>query len=171
MFPVKPLFSRDAMQKIVLALVLVVGAAIGLLWPGGRHDGARVEAGKLQPTEVTLTRSSDGHFYTDAQVNGVTIRFLIDTGAGAIALSPQDAKRVGIAFDEGHFELIGEGASGLVRGTFVTLDSLEVIGLRSEKIQAAIVAGTNTSLLGQPFLRELDEIVIRKDQMLLRQQG
>jgi len=34
-----------------------------------------------------------------------------------------------------------------------------------------VVEGANVSLLGQPFLENIDEIVIRKGEMLLRDQG
>src|SRR4030095_12896698 len=56
----------------------------------------RYEAGS---GSVTLERSFDGHFYADARVNGATVHFLIDTGATGIALSADDARRDGLAFD------------------------------------------------------------------------
>ena len=37
-------------------------------------------------TSVTLTRDGYGHFRTDGYVNGVHVRFLVDTGATLVAL-------------------------------------------------------------------------------------
>lgn len=157
------------MTKILLALALVLGSAGGLMWSGGIGSaGASSAAPGL--TEIAVPRSSDGHFYATAMVNGVEVRFLVDTGASGVALAPDDAKRAGVDFDPEQFELIGEGASGIVRGQFVKLRTLEVEGIKSDGIEAAVVGGTDTSLLGQTFLAELDEIVIRKDEMLLRRQ-
>src|SRR6476620_2196720 len=39
------------------------------------------------PGPRELRRGPDGHFYADAQVNGTTIRFLVDTGASVVVLS------------------------------------------------------------------------------------
>jgi aspartyl protease family protein len=47
------------------------------------------------PGEVVLRASADGHFYANATVDGVAIRFLVDTGASSITLSAADARRVG----------------------------------------------------------------------------
>ncbi|MBA2466211.1 MAG: TIGR02281 family clan AA aspartic protease [Sphingomonas sp.] len=121
-----------------------------------------------QQREVALTRSGDGHFYADAKVNGVSVRFLVDTGASQTGLSTADAKRAGITVDPDEFELIGEGVSGVVRGKMVELATLDVQGFAVTDVKAAVVQGAQTSLLGQPFLETIDEIVIRKDEMLLR---
>jgi aspartyl protease family protein len=40
-----------------------------------------------------LPRGPDGHFYADAQVNGATVRFLVDTGATVVVLTPADAHK------------------------------------------------------------------------------
>jgi uncharacterized protein (UPF0276 family) len=41
-------------------------------------------------------KASDGHFWADGEVNGARVRFLVDTGATAVALTPADAERLGI---------------------------------------------------------------------------
>ena len=45
--------------------------------------------------ELVLAADSRGHYYVDAEVNGETVRFLVDTGASMVALSPDDAARIG----------------------------------------------------------------------------
>src|ERR671913_1996463 len=66
-----------------------------------------------EPRKVTeLERSSSGHFYTHAKVNGQLVRFLVDTGATGVALTVADAERVGIDVNPASFEIVGEGAAG-----------------------------------------------------------
>ena len=117
---------------------------------------------------VTLERSSDGHFYADARVNGATVHFLIDTGASGIALTADDARRAGLAFDAGNTEVIGTGASGAVMGHWVELNRVE-LGLKSvNNAPAVILEAGDRSLLGQSFLSKFGSVEIRDNLMVLR---
>ena len=153
-------------ERALFIVTIVGGASLGVLWP--LHKGDRPAASST--LEVALDRDSDKHFYADAQVNGQPIRFLVDTGAGEIALTEEDARKARIAVDAEKYELIGHGASGMVRGQYVELKSIDVGGIRESDAKAVVVQGANVSLLGQPFLENVDEIVIRKGEMLLRDQ-
>lgn len=156
------------MLKIALAGVVAAGVGIGLLWPASKAESSN---GLGAVHELVIGRSADGHYYADAEVNGAPVRFLIDTGTTTIALSQEDAKKAGIAFSPSEFELIGQGASGMVRGKDVTLGKIAFNGVEQADAKAAVVEGTPTSLLGAQFLDTMDEIVIRKGEMTLRKRG
>ena len=150
--------------RIVLAGVVAAGLAGGYLW--SRPIDA--QSGGVGGVEVTLSRSGDGHFYADALVNGKPVRFLVDTGASAVALSEKDAAAAGLSVDRSQYSYLGDGAAGMVRGQKVTLDKVAVGDIAEDKVEAVIVANADTSLLGMPFLNALDEITIRKSEMTLR---
>jgi aspartyl protease family protein len=154
------------LQKLALMGVVGAGVAIGLLWPTGQ----RSRAAAIAPAgpEVVIERSSDHHYYADASVNGHSVHFMIDTGAGETALTEADARAVGLTIDPSKYEVIGDGASGMVRGQYVDLKSIDLNGIRQQDAKAVIVPGANVSLLGQPFLEKVDEIVIRQGEMRLR---
>lgn len=153
------------LERGLLVIMLVAGAAVGIFWPTHRTEPS------APGIEVSLQRSSDRHFYATASVNGHDVRFLVDTGASEIALTEDDARRVGIKFDPDRYELLGEGASGFVRGQYVKLDTIQLDGIHEDGVKAVVVEGAAVSLLGQPFLENIDEIVIRKGEMVLRDQG
>ena len=155
------------MLKVALVGVVGAGVAIGLLWPTAQRSSAAAPA-KAGGTEVAIERSSDHHYYADAQVNGHSVHFMIDTGAGETALTEADARAIGLTIDPSKYEVIGDGASGLVRGQFVQLQSIDVGGIKQANAQAVIVPGASQSLLGQPFLEKVDEIVIRQGEMRLK---
>ena len=122
-----------------------------------------------EPRKVTeLERSPSGHFYTHAKVNGQLVRFLVDTGAFGVALTVDDAKRVGIDVDPSSFEVVGEGASGPVRGKLVTVDSVEVEGKLVNDVQGAVLANSDISLLGQSYLTRMGEVQMTGEYMILR---
>jgi predicted aspartyl protease len=56
----------------------------------------------------------------------------------------------------------------MVRGQYVDLDLIDLDGIRQSGAKAVIVEGASISLLGQPFLEDVDEIVIRKGEMVLK---
>lgn len=117
---------------------------------------------------TTLNRGPDGHFYADAQVNGVIVHFLVDTGASGVALSAADARRVGLPFFHTEFAAVGRGASGEVRGKLVTLDRVSLGGKSVDNVSGAILEGSDMSLLGQSFLGRMGTIEISGDRMVIR---
>lgn len=155
-------------ERVLLVATVAGGATLGVFWPlnKGEHPAATPAA-----LEVTLERSSDRHFYADADVNGQPVHFLVDTGASEIALTEEDARKVGLQVDPQKYELIGHGASGMVRGQYVELKKVDLGGIHQTSAKAVVVQGASVSLLGQPFLENVDEIVIRKGEMTLKSQG
>lgn len=137
--------------------VIAVGIVLGLAWPSGRATApvaTAVTSGPDddEPRESVLERSEGGHFYANVEVNGELVRFLIDTGATGVALTEADAERIGLEFDRGAYEPVGMGASGPVRGKFVTLDKVSLDGKAVRKVEGAILEGSDISLLGQNYL-------------------
>lgn len=152
-------------ERALFLVTIAGGATLGVFWPLNKNDTPAAAPSAL---EITLQRGADRHFYADAAVNGSEVRFLVDTGASEIALTEKDARAVGIAVDPDKYEFIGQGASGMVRGQYVELKKIELGGIRETNARAVVVQGANVSLLGQPFLEGVDEIVIRKGEMILR---
>jgi aspartyl protease family protein len=149
--------------------MIALGLVLGFLWPTGEPSAADATTSS-QKREVVLTRGSTGHFFTDARINGKgSVKFMVDTGASVVALTVQDATRLGIPFNPADFEDVGEGASGPVRGQVVTLESVDVGGIRSKHVRAMILEGSNLSLLGQSFLSHVDHVEISGDYLALRE--
>ena len=116
-----------------------------------------------------LSRASDGFFYVDAYVNGVSIRFLIDTGASVVVLRAEDAARAGLAPEAGHYSVNAETANGQASVARVTLDEVVVGHVHSRAINAAVVRnGPSVSLLGQNWLSKLGSVTIAGNRMTLR---
>lgn len=151
--------------------VVAVGVAIGLLLPSGKPAPA-VAAVPGAAREVVLTRGSTGHFFTRAKVNGKPgVKFIVDTGASIVALTMDDAQRLGIPVDPSKFTVIGEGASGAVRGQRVMLDSVDVDGIRVNNVRGVVLESSTLSLLGQSFLGSVDQVSIAGDYLSLKDSG
>ncbi|MEO1968712.1 MAG: TIGR02281 family clan AA aspartic protease [Sphingomonadaceae bacterium] len=115
-----------------------------------------------------LTRSPDGHFYSDVAVNRRTIHALVDTGASVVALTGADASAIGLRWNPADVRVIGSGASGPVEGVPVMLDTVELGRHEARQVQAVIIPqGLDVSLLGQSYLSTIDPVRIEGDRMLL----
>ncbi|WP_260483115.1 retropepsin-like aspartic protease family protein [Sphingomicrobium flavum] len=111
------------------------------------------ETGNARSSSGTvLQRQPDGHFYSDVKIQGRSVEFLVDTGASMVALSESDARRAGVSFNRSNYRVIGSGASGPVRGQYVTLSNLTFGGRTHQNVPAVVLEGGDTSLLGQSVL-------------------
>lgn len=119
----------------------------------------------------TITKAPDGLFYVTGRVNGTRVRFLVDTGANLVVLTPDDARRIGLAHgSQRPFESIetAGGQSGIAR---VSLKQVAVAGRRLSDIDAAVMNdGMRVSLLGQNVLSKLGPISISGDEITLQAQ-
>ena len=121
-----------------------------------------------QDGAIELQRNGDGHFYADVQINGTSVRALVDTGASGIALSREDARSAGIGTSIAMPEVVGEGANGAVHGEYVKLDSVALGSKRVEGMSAVVLSSGGMTLLGQSFLSQFAKVEIEGDRMVLR---
>lgn len=119
--------------------------------------------------QFTATRSPDGHFYADAQINGRPVHMLIDTGASSVVLSRSDAQRIGIDVGKGDFTQRASTAGGEIAIMPVTLGSMSLGSLTERNIPAFVANGDlRVSLVGQSFLERVDSVEIASGQIRLR---
>ena len=117
---------------------------------------------------IELTRSSNGYFYADVQINGAPVHAVVDTGATVIALSRDDARSAGIATSIGMNDVVGQGADGAVKGEQVTIDRVSLGDKIVEGVPAIVLSSGGQSLLGQSFLSKFESVKIEGDKMVLR---
>ena len=126
-------------------------------------------AGPPGPDSGAVTKAADGHFWADADVGGRAgedgkVRFLVDTGATAVALTPADAARLGFAPKDLKYGYSVTTAGGSSRAASVTLASVSINGARLENVQALVVAdGLDVSLLGMSYLGRLTRFEATRD--------
>ncbi|MBT0667671.1 TIGR02281 family clan AA aspartic protease [Novosphingobium profundi] len=115
-----------------------------------------------------VERAGDGQFYLDADVEGSSTHFLVDTGASIVALTAADARAAGLDWSEDDVRVIGKGASGTVRGVPVRLSELDLDGFVARDVDAAIIPeGLEVSLLGQSFLTRLSSVKVDGNRMTI----
>jgi aspartyl protease family protein len=116
-----------------------------------------------------ISKASDGHFWAEAEVNGERVRFLVDTGATAVALTAADAQRLGFAPKELDYAYTVTTASGPARAAQIKLASISVAGARIPNVEALVIEkGLDTSLLGMTYLGRLSRFEATPQALILR---
>ena len=105
--------------------------------------------------KMTIIADGRGHFYTTGQINGVSIRFLVDTGASSVALSAADARSIGIDYRSGKRGM-AHTANGAIPIWVVRLDNVRVGDIALNNVEATVSEGPHhVALLGMSFLNRM----------------
>jgi aspartyl protease family protein len=124
-------------------------------------DGKPVTLKLGQSTVAAAELKADprGQFVTTAYVNGVETRAMIDTGATSVALSSDEARRLGVGF-AGLARIQIATAGGAQAAYRVNLASVRVGGVTLHNVDAVVLEGGREqlplTLIGMSFLNGVD---------------
>jgi clan AA aspartic protease (TIGR02281 family) len=172
---------RWAIGKAIVVLIVGVVAAMIINWSDqdpatgkervsavGRPLNTRsseegIDAGRT----LVVQADQQGHFWVDGEINGVSIPFMIDTGATSVALDRETAARIGIRPSAREFTGRSNTANGMARVAPVTLRQLSIGQMTVRDVQAHVLEGSmhGMGLLGMSFLRRLDAYEVRGDRL------
>lgn len=113
--------------------------------PGGAAEVAAV---------AVIHADGRGQFVTAGEVNGNSVRFLVDTGASVVTLPHSVAVRSGVALDDARSVTVST-ANGRARASRVQLNTVRVGGVTLNMVEAIIMedAKLPLPLLGMSFLK------------------
>nr|WP_294851012.1 TIGR02281 family clan AA aspartic protease [uncultured Sphingomonas sp.] len=141
---------------------------VQVVTPGTNRDERSADANpQISYGEVRLNRGPGGQFHVDTRVNGQAIPFLVDTGADLVALTVSDARRLGLNINPYEFIPVGTGAGGALKGQPVILNQVEVGGRTLTNVEAVVIDGLQTNLLGQSVLRQFGRMELSGDTMVI----
>lgn len=124
---------------------------------------------EVAPGAVSFRADASGHFVVEATVDGIDIRFLVDTGASDVVLSPADAERLGFDLKKLNYTRRFETANGIVVGAPVRLGSVAIGSIVVADVRATVNgAPMQNSLLGMSFLGRLSGYQVSRDTLVLR---
>jgi len=168
---------RRSVRHLAIWLAIVAVLALGYSFRGelgGLAGRVRSEfvpgyAVATAPREMVVAQDAGGHFVLYGQVNGQAVRFLVDTGASEIVLSPADARRIGVDVDALSYTRAAETANGVGLSAPFTARTLVVGGVRLSDVEMEVnQAPMSMSLLGMTFFRRLDSFRMEGGRLYLR---
>jgi aspartyl protease family protein len=176
------LFVREIKLKQTVRNVLTWVAAGGVLIIGFSYQNELADLGlrlrstlvpdyavETGPHEMVISEDEGGGYHVYGMVNGQRLRFLIDTGASDIVLSPADARRLGVDFSKLTFDHAYESANGIGHGATAEVAELSVGSIHFANVQVAINgAEMSSSLLGMAFLKRLKSYSFSGGKLILK---
>lgn len=130
---------------------------------------AQSDAAPAVGQAASIAKSDDGHYWAEAAVNGEEVRFLVDTGASAVALTPDDALRLGFDPKTLNYSFTVTTASGQARAAEIKLNTVAVAGAEVDNVDAYVIeSGLKQSLLGMTYLGRLSQFEATRSALILR---
>lgn len=174
------------MKALFPALALFAAAALGLFaWRDAMTDESQAKPAVVEVSEedaaipqisssqirtASLRKEGDGHYWATARVNGVTVKFLVDTGASLVSLNQRDARRIGLDLENLQRNVNVSTASGKTRGSAAVIEEISIDGVELEDVTAVVIDdGLEYSLLGMSFLNRLDSWAVTPNAIIIHE--
>ena len=146
--------------KMALAWVAIFGVGFILFSFRGEFSsiGQRLKAEAMgteivEGEEVRIPMADDGHFWVSAKINGLNVRFMIDSGASTTTISREVAVAAGVPIGNEH--VMVQTANGVARATKGYANRLQIAHIERLDFPIDINENDDTNLLGMNFLSTL----------------
>ena len=139
----------------------IQGRRVALAIGPARRQTSPAAAAQTSPTAAAnyavVPTNDRGDLVADGEVNGMAVRFAVDTGATFITLPAREASRLGLDYRNGQ-KVVMETANGTVFAYRLKLDTVRVGGVAVHNVDAVITEGNGLpiALLGMSFLNRTD---------------
>jgi aspartyl protease family protein len=121
-------------------------------------QGISSGGGPISAQRAMLQADTGGHFISTVVVNGVSMRFMVDTGATLVTMSGAAARRAGIDYLAGQKSVL-QTANGTTTAYRVKLDTVRLGDITVNNVDGAVVEGNvmgELGLLGMSFLNRME---------------
>ena len=159
--------------KMALAWVAIFGIAFLLFAFRGEFSsfGQRLRAEATgapieSAGEVRVPIGQDGHFWVDAEINGHSTHFLVDSGATTTTISRAAAEQAGVPLT-GQLVPVST-ANGVAPMRMATAERLQLGSIERADFPVNVSERDDTNVLGMNFLSSLSGWRVEEHDLVLR---
>ncbi len=157
-----------------LCLITAFLLQVGLLAMQAERSDAALELNSrpnvsVNGSETIVPMASDGHFWVEADVNGQTVEFLIDTGATYSGIGRSQAAALGIRPDPQQAPIELTTANGIITANIGRADSLRFGNIEVRGLEVAVPQGVDkdTQVIGMNLLSQLASWRVEGNKLIL----
>lgn len=172
----------ETLRQLAIWVVILMALAFGYIYRGDVQSIGQRLTSALVPgrpvvmtsaegtPEVVLYKRMNGHFETNVSIDNFDIRALVDTGASNVALSFEDAERIGLDPRNLRFTVPVMTANGRAMAAPVMLEQVAIGPIVRRNVRATVAerGRLDQSLLGMSFLSSLSSMQMQTDELRLR---
>lgn len=153
-------------SSFILAAFLIVGAGLPGFTPLAQPASEPIPLFAV----MELDAGSGGHFITNASINNRSIEVMVDTGASAVALSHEDASRIGLKPRNLNYDVRVSTANGEGKAARVMLREVEIGSVRVQNVEGLVLqeGALRGTLLGMSFLGRLRSFKVEDGKLILK---
>nr|WP_137677977.1 TIGR02281 family clan AA aspartic protease [Parerythrobacter lutipelagi] len=161
---------RSVSTVVLGGILVLVVLQVSRLNP--RLDVAFPEAGLpeqiVEGGETRIPIADDGHYWLRAEVNGVPVDFMVDTGATLTAVSERTAQRAGLEPRPGGIPIRLSTANGTITADVTTIDELRFGNVAARGLDAVTAPNLGeTNVIGMNLLSRLKSVRFEDNTMIL----
>lgn len=155
---------REPIAKLAtMALAWVAIFAAGFIlftfrdnfgWVAQRLRAEAIGTPVVQGRETRIPMAIDGHFWVEGLVNGVPVKFLVDSGATMTTIDRDTAQRAGVAVSPSADQFVRTG-NGIIRVATGRARDLQVGGIERRDVGLQVTEDDNLNVLGMNYLSSL----------------
>lgn len=155
---------------IVLVASVLFARTTPKVAPTPASAATAAPANAALPASIALHADANGHFHTQAVVDGRSLTMVVDTGASLCAFSQEDAERLGLRLRPGDFSRNVSTANGTVRVAPVRIGVIQIGSITVRNVEAVVIQRglLGTNLLGMSFLKRLRAFDMAGGRLILR---
>jgi aspartyl protease family protein len=113
--------------------------------------GEPVIAGK----ELRIPMAIDGHFWIEGSLNGIPIKFLVDSGATMTTIGRDTAEEAGIPVSQRRNQVVRTG-NGILRVATARANSLSIGPIERQQVGLHVADHEDLNVLGMNYLSSLE---------------
>ncbi len=119
--------------------------------------------------EYRIAADAHGHFWTNALVNGQSLKVVVDTGATIVSIRNEDAAALGVYLQPADYTVPVSTANGAARMAPVKLREIQIGSILLYDVDALIgePGALSANLLGMTFLSRLSRVEMDQGALLL----
>jgi len=123
-------------------------------WVGQRLRAEAIGAPVIQGHETRIPMAIDGHFWVEGLVNGIPVKFLVDSGATMTTVDRETAIRAGGIVSKHPDQLVRTG-NGLIRVSSGRAQQLRIGAIERRDVGVQVADNDNLNVLGMNYLSSL----------------
>jgi aspartyl protease family protein len=123
-------------------------------WVAQRLRAEALGTPVVQGRETRIPMAIDGHFWVEGQVNGVRVKFLVDSGATMTTIDRETAIRAGVSVARHPDQFVRTG-NGIIRVSSGRAREVRIGGINRRNVGLQVADNDNLNVLGMNFLSSL----------------